>query len=260
MNQAYPSETTKKHVLAASGNQCAHPQCLELIFDLEHKTMLGEIAHIKGRRPGSARYDSTQTDGQRNSFSNLLTLCSKHHKIVDDRTNEYRYPVSLLLHWKQEHEQKIVNEQDRNWIGPHNSIMRVDGNGDALTLQYWIDRFGRPQVSTKEQIAVSQAVRKFFWLTNDIYTLIDTIKSMPKDSQNSWIVDRVNKLRLNEYGFVGTMHELFQIAHDVTFFDFTVTTTENGLALRDQLASEAVDALRRKVDDLPNNPDLSIGR
>lgn len=58
-----------------------------------------EIARIRGLKPGSKRYDSTWTVEQRNSFTNLILLCSPHHKTVDGRHGD-RYPVTLLESWK----------------------------------------------------------------------------------------------------------------------------------------------------------------
>lgn len=51
-----------KLLFARSGNQCAFPKCrAPMAFD---ETLTGEVCHIKGARPGSARYDPNQTDGR----------------------------------------------------------------------------------------------------------------------------------------------------------------------------------------------------
>lgn len=253
MPQVYPSETTKKHILAASGNQCSHPNCLELIFDLEHETMLGKIAHIKGRRPHSARYDATQTDKERNTFSNLTALCGKHHDLIDD--NELRYPAKTLYTWKTEHEQKVVNTLDKNWVsGFPSSISRMEASGTTLTIHYWVDQLGRPQVYTKEQLAKCEAIRDLVILNNGIHTLLEQIDKLSDGNQINWLKQQANKLNLNEYGLVGTLHEKFQIAHDVTFFDYTVTNTPDGRNIRDELKEDALKLLNVKVKETPDNP------
>ena len=53
------SSTVKEHAVTASGNECACPGCTEVIFDPEAKTLVGEVAHIKGNKPGFlCRHDS----------------------------------------------------------------------------------------------------------------------------------------------------------------------------------------------------------
>ena len=109
------SDTTKRKVLAASGNQCAHPDCSELMFDIYHETILGKICHIKGSKPGSARYDEHQSNEERHSFGNLIALCGKYHDIIDD--NEDQYPVALLLRWKATHEEIFLKQREIGWLG-----------------------------------------------------------------------------------------------------------------------------------------------
>ncbi|WP_157434218.1 MULTISPECIES: hypothetical protein [Actinoalloteichus] len=63
-----------------------------------------QIAHINGLNPGSARYDPLLTVPQRNSFGNLILLCSSHHGPVDDKSKEQKYPKALLIEWKRARE------------------------------------------------------------------------------------------------------------------------------------------------------------
>ena len=64
---------------------------------------VGEAAHIKGARDGSARYDPEMTDEQRRDISNGIWLCRTHAREIDG--DEKRYPLELLHKWKREHEQ-----------------------------------------------------------------------------------------------------------------------------------------------------------
>ena len=53
-----PSITAIKLLFARSGNRCAFPKChAPMALD---ETLTGEVCHIKGARPGSARYDPGQ--------------------------------------------------------------------------------------------------------------------------------------------------------------------------------------------------------
>jgi len=70
---------------------------------------LGEMAHIKGNKPGSNRYDLSQSNVDRDSYENLILLCPTHHTLIDKEENEAEYPVELLHEMKNEHESFISN-------------------------------------------------------------------------------------------------------------------------------------------------------
>lgn len=70
---------------------------------------LGEMAHIKGNRAGSNRYDISQSEIERDSYSNLILLCPTHHTLIDKSENEEIYSVELLHEMKTEHETNISN-------------------------------------------------------------------------------------------------------------------------------------------------------
>ena len=48
---------------------------------------LGEMAHIKGNKAGSNRYDEAQPAIERDSYENLILLCPTHHTIIDKVEN-----------------------------------------------------------------------------------------------------------------------------------------------------------------------------
>ena len=70
---------------------------------------IGEMAHIKGNKPGSNRYDQLQTDIERDSYENLILLCPTHHTLIDKSENESVYTVEILHEMKNEHESGISN-------------------------------------------------------------------------------------------------------------------------------------------------------
>lgn len=70
---------------------------------------LGEMAHIKGNKPGSNRYDANQTDEERDSYENLILLCPTHHTLIDKPENESYYTVEKLHEMKIKHEKSILN-------------------------------------------------------------------------------------------------------------------------------------------------------
>ena len=96
---ARPSDATIKRLFAVSHNLCAHPDCGQPLVE---RTVVGEVCHIKGEKPGAARYDPDQTDAERHAFENLVCMCRKHHKIID--TEKDNYPLERLLEIKRTHE------------------------------------------------------------------------------------------------------------------------------------------------------------
>ena len=64
----------------------------------------GEVSHIIGSSKDGPRgtEDSKELEID---FSNLMLLCQRCHKEIDD--NPEKYPIQLLRSWKQEHEDRI---------------------------------------------------------------------------------------------------------------------------------------------------------
>lgn len=102
-----------KHVLyLKSGNRCAFLECPQVLVEEEKQddrhSIVGVICHIKGQKPGSARYDPDMSDDERDAVENLLVLCPTHHKIIDDQPNEYT--VEELLGIKKAHEAWVTKQ------------------------------------------------------------------------------------------------------------------------------------------------------
>jgi hypothetical protein len=103
-----PSVPTKKRLFALSSNRCAFPRCPATLID--GKTVVGKICHIKGARPGSARYDAQQSAAERHGFDNLILMCGRHHDVIDD--DEEAYTVGRLLKMKADHESRATGIDD----------------------------------------------------------------------------------------------------------------------------------------------------
>ena len=105
-----PSHATEKALFALSGNRCAYPDCPQR---LTHRpgpctttTVVGEVCHIHGRKPGSPRWNPELTEEQIHDFSNLVLLCPTHHTIVDNHPETYT--TELLRKWKKDHESRFI--------------------------------------------------------------------------------------------------------------------------------------------------------
>ncbi|MDB9372333.1 HNH endonuclease [Nodularia sphaerocarpa] len=63
-----------------------------------------EVAHIIGSSKDGPR-GTEQSEELQTDFSNLMLLCQRCHKEIDDHPD--KYPIELLRNWKQEHEDRI---------------------------------------------------------------------------------------------------------------------------------------------------------
>lgn len=98
-----PSLATVKALFARSRNCCAFPTCSSPVVE-DTGTVTAEICHIRALSPRGPRYDKKQTPEERNSAANLVLMCGRHHKVIDTETR--KYPTSVLLEIKHEHEER----------------------------------------------------------------------------------------------------------------------------------------------------------
>ncbi|RIK04518.1 MAG: hypothetical protein DCC49_13345 [Acidobacteria bacterium] len=94
-----------KALYALSGNTCAYRRCEVKLADPSWGGVRADVAHIRGARPGSPRYDLTMSDAERHSFENLILLCPNCHRLVDVLDPD-GHPVELLEEMKREHEER----------------------------------------------------------------------------------------------------------------------------------------------------------
>lgn len=115
-NRSY-SEATKAALFALSVS-CYEPQCQQptvtVFVDDPDKNV--QIAHIRAVKPNGPRYappgHPPMTPEQRNAFPNLILLCQRHHRLVDNKVNEHIYTVDLLRDWKEQAERDIRAKVD----------------------------------------------------------------------------------------------------------------------------------------------------
>jgi hypothetical protein len=109
-----PSLNTIKRLFALSRNLCAFPECGTPIV-AGSGSVLGNICHIRARSRGGPRYDSKQSNEERNAFSNLILLCGTHHDIIDNEPE--LYTVDVLVEMKSQQE-----KNGRNEVSPKDTI------------------------------------------------------------------------------------------------------------------------------------------
>ena len=162
------SEKTIKLLWSNAAGRCSFINCnrkltIEQAAQVKPYT-LGEMAHIKGRKKGSNRYDINQTDEQRDGYENLILLCSYHHTLIDVPENESIYSVVELTKMKIAHENYVSKRLDvkelssiekvkdkiavflaenrQAWLqyGPLSDIARKNPNSDAIYAIWTFER------------------------------------------------------------------------------------------------------------------------
>ena len=137
------SNSTMKALWAAAGGMCSFTDCTEKLFSvsLEKSTpyTLGEMAHIKGERFGSSRYDLAQDPIERNAFANLILLCPNHHTLVDKKENEGAFNTDRLKQIKAAHEKYIstaLTVPGMNLPALANELSILTGANKAVWTKY----------------------------------------------------------------------------------------------------------------------------
>ena len=248
-----PTETTKKQILAACGNQCAFPGCSDIIVDREHGVLVGKIAHIRARREGGPRFDSLQIEDENRSANNLIALCGKHHDIVDARVDIYT--IERLTEIKTDHEDKVENSADRSWIRhPNFAIQQIKGFHSAQ-FHYWIDRTGRPQIYTDRKLAIARTVFDIYQDIDKLCQLYKMAEDNPKVPVESLFQSyvKLNKNNANldaETPWSPIAQILCQMAEvpEVTFGEFVTYLVKGGDATN--LFSNRAQVLDKKVNKL----------
>lgn len=103
MGSRYIKRSVIKKLYAKSGNCCAFPGCHCIL--VKGESDVGEICHIEGLNPESARYNPHLEDEKANCIDNLILLCSNHHNLIDQNVSVYT--VKCLKKMKDEHEEYI---------------------------------------------------------------------------------------------------------------------------------------------------------
>jgi len=100
-----------------SGNRCAFPGCGELLTivaghsGIETEISVSDVAHIIARSPEGPRGDEPLPQERRDDLDNLLLLCKKHHRLIDESPTIY--PAEKLRCMKADHERLVEQSTAR---------------------------------------------------------------------------------------------------------------------------------------------------
>ncbi|KAA9159447.1 hypothetical protein FPZ12_020305 [Amycolatopsis acidicola] len=107
------TEATRKALFTLSLGRCYEPNCQELVIRMADDgtpIVLVQIAHIRAAKRGGPRYDESMNNDSRRAFTNLLLLCTYHHKLVDNLPTGLRYSVETLTEWKAAREGQMSDD------------------------------------------------------------------------------------------------------------------------------------------------------
>lgn len=110
------SDLTRKILWGKAGGRCSacRVQVVGEPTDADQASVFGEEAHIVALSPGGPRARKYATDI--NGYDNLILLCSRHHKEIDDQVNTYT--EDRLHEMKRQHEQWVAELGEKRDPGP----------------------------------------------------------------------------------------------------------------------------------------------
>ena len=176
------SEATKAALFALSVS-CYEPQCQQptvtIFVDDPDKNV--EIAHIRAVKPNGPRYDPPghppMTPEERNAFPNLMLLCQRHHRLVDNKVNEHIYTVDLLHDWKEQAERDIrvkVDGLDRLTEERLNAMLISAARNTKIEIDGAITKFKNVSESAAELLrALFEQIEIHYLDTETIVLLSD---------------------------------------------------------------------------------------
>ena len=174
-----------------AASRCSNPECRAITSgpaeDTARSVNLGEAAHIWGARPGAARYDARMTSAERSAISNGIWLCRNCHKIVD--TDPDQYSTSLLIEWRQEHEQDVAANLGKT----SNQFQRQTS---YLARQIIIDKpYGWEYRLTAELLRskLTPVLSRGHALARGLYT--KPVTRLSEQSAIGWLQDRIAEIR-----------------------------------------------------------------
>lgn len=127
-------EKTRYLLWAKSAGRCEFDGCNHPLYedDLTHiEANFGDLAHIIGQGEKGPRSFKERKNNKQyiNNIENLMLVCKTHHKLIDDKPEQF--PVDLLRKMKHYHEERIKLATD----------MKVDKASNVLIFRGRIGTF-----------------------------------------------------------------------------------------------------------------------
>jgi len=177
MSKTQIPASVKNQLLVKSGGRCQYRGCnISLYQDIVTKRDFNQayIAHIIADVPGGPRGDVTRSPLLAKDLSNLMLLCSAHHRLIDV-ADVQGHTESLLLEMKKEHEERIERVTD---ISPNmqSHILTYKANVGNFTpeisyktVSQYLQPDYFPAMSDCIDLSLSNSIQRdkdaFFWQT-----------------------------------------------------------------------------------------------
>src|SRR2546423_498637 len=121
-----PSQKSMKLLWANAAGRCSFTDCQCRLCPADSGQAapytIGEMAHIRGDRPGANRHDASQSTSDRDDYTNLILLCPNHHTTIDKPENEKRFSVEVLLKMKSDHESYVDSRLEQKVFASKNEV------------------------------------------------------------------------------------------------------------------------------------------
>jgi len=132
------SQKDRKMLWARSGNQCAFPNCAQLLVETDADEspgiVIGEEAHIVAReRDGPRGEDSISCSVD--AYLNHILLCPTHHRKIDEQP--LKFTVGVLQAMRRDHEAKVRAQQALDSPPTELPPGVFDGMGFGIPIIAW---------------------------------------------------------------------------------------------------------------------------
>ncbi|MCU8348141.1 hypothetical protein M2G60_21765 [Vibrio vulnificus] len=221
------STRTHKLLWGKAAGRCSYPTCKdELVMEatsIDDESLIGEACHIVAKSEDGPRGNSQLSIEDRDKYSNLILMCQKHHKKIDDQCNSYS--VSKLEKMKAEHE-RWVSEKicEKQYAADYFSVFQLFYNS------FWIEE--HTNFIRKNSHAYSVGYR------NLIYTKINRCRIL---------LESINKSHCNSMLIINSLYEEFD-------------KTEENYANIHAFAFQLNNSFRNELKNSDNKNVVSIAR
>ena len=200
------TRTTIRRLDTLSGNQCSAPDCVNALVAKDKVSIVSKICHIEAASEEGPRFNPNMSDNDRRSYDNLILLCDECHTIIDNKSNESKYPKTLLIDWKNSSIEKQLVKLNSN-----TSLLK-----DAINIisSYDFDKLTEEELTIesfdiKNKITYNKIERNKYLIDeykiyhakiNKLYTNMEDVGSFKKQK----ILRNIRHLYLREKGKVAS--------------------------------------------------------
>ena len=219
-----------------------------IVIDHGEVVFVGDVAHIIGASRAGPR--GAAVIPNREAFSNLLLVCGRHHKVIDDRRTRDKYPPDMLRQWKRDREYEF----DATTLAALDQLGSLTGKLPGLLVQSFkettaelkatVDRFEEAGlIAHNAAEMLRDAVEQMPALGSDLHRTAQLLMSfadqMPHFGQSA--------MHLSSFADSGAGRSLYDVAEALNKFSTTVDVYE---------LQRTVDQLNVVADRFPNPHDF----